>query len=149
MYFFKKKLKKYNYIKEEIMKKVLIAFLIFLTFFLLLFLSCNLNFLNAKEITKIYISDSENSFEITDKSDIRYFISFFKTVKPFNGNPSCPFEYLVIVFIHKNGNKYIFNYASDLCPIFKYKNIPYTIDDSSNNNLRRFLREKGIRDHIW
>ena len=126
------------------MKKVFLFIIL-----LLLLSSCNLNFLDIKNISKIVITDNENIYEINEKTEKRYFILFFKTAKLFSGNPSCPFEYLKITFYHKNGKKYIFNYASDLCPIFKYKNVPYIIDDTSNNNLRRFLREKGIKDHIW
>ena len=47
------------------MKKVFIAY-IFLLSLLFLFLSCNLNFLYAKDILKINISDTENYFEIID-----------------------------------------------------------------------------------
>ena len=36
-----------------------------------------------------------------------------------------PFEYLKFTIYHKNNKKYIINYASDLCPIFKYQNKPY------------------------
>lgn len=130
------------------MKNVL-KFSVISLLLILLLTSCNLNFFNIKDISKIVITDSENTYKTSKKEDIKYLVSLFKKAKPFTGNPSCPFEYLKITIYHKNGKKYILNYASDLCPIFKYKNIPYIIDDDSNKYLRRFLKENGIRDNIW
>ncbi len=128
------------------MKKVLMLFS-----FLLILISCDsgLSFLDIRNISKIIITDSENIFEINDNQEIRYLVSQFKKVVRFTGNPSCPFEYVKIIVYNKNETKFIINYASDLCPIFKYKKIPYKLDEVSNLNIRRLLREHGIKDHIW
>lgn len=127
------------------MKKVLILLS------LLLMISCEsgLSFLDINKISKVVITDSENFYEINKKQEIKYLVSQFKNVSLINGNPSCPFEFLKIIVCHKNGREYIINYASDLCPNFKYKNIPYKVDEDSNLRIRRLMRENGIRDHIW
>ena len=124
------------------MKKVLILFA------LLLLISCEsgLSFLNIRNISKIVITDSENICKINDKQEIKYLVSQFKSARPFNGNPSCPFEFVKIIVFHTNGRKYVINYASDLCPNFKYKNFPYRVDEDSN--LRIIMPNLFPKVHI-
>ncbi len=121
---------------------------IFLFFILILVISCKGEFSFLNDISKIDITDSENTYTISNKEEIKSFISNFKTIKSRIITPSCPLELLKILF-YSRSKIYTIYYASDLCPVLKFNNKFYEIDEDSNILIRRIMKEHGIKDHMW
>lgn len=122
---------------------------IFLFFILLFIISCKKDdFGFLKDVFRVDITDSENTYTMSQKEDIRNFIANFKTIKLRTTIPSCPLELLKIIFYSKS-QTYTIYYAADLCPVLKFNNRYYEINEDANILIRRIMKEHGIKDQIW
>lgn len=104
------------------MKIVLLNFLLVFILF-----SCN-NKVKFNIDNEIVIKTSNNlNIKIDNKDEIILMISILNKIKD-AGTPSCPFGNLEIII---GKNESIF-YATDDCPMLKYKNKFYYLNDNDN-----------------